>query len=180
MWPDREIAIAQQPDKTCYIVLDQRLIERYSHWPHFISTAPKIAYAYVKDYLRLRPDVATRATTVEQLAKRRSLDPTTLRQTIDTVNALRSQRSEPPLAGNDWVLLGAAKAYFTTTEGGVAINEQFQVLDSSGAPIAGLYAVGQVGLGGQILWGHGLHIAWAITSGRLCGRALADRAPTVS
>lgn len=37
---------------------------------------------------------------------------------------------------------------------------------------AGLYAVGQAGLGGQILWGHGLHIAWAMTSGRLAGKVL--------
>ena len=37
----------------------------------------------------------------------------------------------------------------------------------------GLYAVGQNGLSGMVLWGHGLHIAWAITSGRLAGRAVA-------
>ena len=43
-----------------------------------------------------------------------------------------------------------------------------------GDPINGLYAIGQNGLGGQILWGHGLHIAWAMTSGRLVGRVLAD------
>jgi fumarate reductase flavoprotein subunit len=34
----------------------------------------------------------------------------------------------------------------------------------------GLYAVGQNGLGGMVLWGHGLHIAWALASGRLGGR----------
>ena len=44
--PEREIAIAKQPHKICYIVLDGRLIERYSQWPNFISTAPKIGYAY--------------------------------------------------------------------------------------------------------------------------------------
>ena len=33
--------------KICYVLLDERLIERYSSWPHFISTAPKIAYAYM-------------------------------------------------------------------------------------------------------------------------------------
>ncbi len=65
------------------------------------------------------------------------------------------------------------KAWFTTTEGGAATDEQFQALDSGGRPIPNLYAVGQNGLGGQILWGHGLHIAWAITSGRLVGRQLA-------
>jgi fumarate reductase flavoprotein subunit len=63
------------------------------------------------------------------------------------------------------------KAYFTTTEGGAAISQQFEVLDIAGQPIAGLYAVGQNGLGGMILWGHGLHIAWAMTSGRLAGQA---------
>jgi predicted oxidoreductase len=75
-----------------------------------------------------------------------------------------------PLAGDRWVLLGPAKAYFTTTEGGAAVNHQMQVLDESGQPVPGLYAAGQVGLGGMILWGHGLHIAWALTSGRHAGR----------
>src|SRR5262249_21195064 len=55
--PEREIAVARQPGKICYILLDGRLVERYSAWPHFISTAPDIAYAYVTDYERLRPDV---------------------------------------------------------------------------------------------------------------------------
>ena len=58
--PKREIAIAQQPEKIAYILLDERLIDLYSQWPKFISTAPKIAYAYVDDYLKLRSDVAVR------------------------------------------------------------------------------------------------------------------------
>jgi len=71
------------------------------------------------------------------------------------------------------VLLGPCRAYFTTTEGGAAIDQSLRVLDAAGAPIPGLYAVGQNGLGGQILWGHGLHIGWALTSGRLVGKTLA-------
>lgn len=74
--------------------------------------------------------------------------------------------------GERWVLLGPVKAYFTTTEGGAAVNRHMQVVDDRGSPIRGLYAVGQNGLGGMVLWGHGLHIAWAITSGRLVGEAL--------
>ena len=81
-----------------------------------------------------------------------------------------------PMAGDRWILLGPVKAYFTTTEGGAAVNEQLQVLDAAGRPIDGLYAVGQNGLGGQILWGHGLHIAWALTSGRLVGQRLGSTA----
>lgn len=66
------------------------------------------------------------------------------------------------------------RAYFTTTEGGAAITERMEVLDGDNRSIRGLYAIGQNGLGGQILWGHGLHIAWAITSGRLVAEHLAE------
>ena len=180
--PDREVAIARQPDKICYILLDQRLVEHYSKWPHFISTAPKIAYAYVADYLRLRPDVAVAGDSLASVAARRGLPEETLQETLDAFNRYASG-SEPdpygrtgdtePLQGNRWVLLGPAKAYFTTTEGGAAINLEMQVLDESDNPIPGLYAAGQVGLGGMILWGHGLHIGWALTSGRLAGRSAA-------
>ena len=162
-WPDREIAVASQPGKQCFIVLDESLIERYSVWPNFISTAPKIAYAYVADYLKLRRDVAAEAPDLDSLAALRGLPADKLRNTVRSAS----------LSGNRWVLLGPAHAWFTTTEGGAAINQQFQVLDRSGQPIDGLYAVGQNGLGGQILWGHGLHIGWAMTSGRLAGKMLA-------
>jgi fumarate reductase flavoprotein subunit len=47
-----------------------------------------------------------------------------------------------------------------------------EVLDEEGEVIPGLYAVGQNGLSGMILWSHGLHIAWAMTSGRLAGAAI--------
>ena len=165
-WPEREIAVADQTQKECFILLDERLINRYSAWPHFISTAPKIAYAYVADYLKLRPDIAVESSNLDALAEANGL-PT---------DNLRATASAAGMNGNRWVLLGPARAWFTTTEGGAAINQQFQVLDQKGEPIRGLYAVGQNGLGGQILWGHGLHIAWAITSGRLCGKLLATKA----
>jgi len=55
----------------------------------------------------------------------------------------------------------------------VIINQFLRVLDAAGTPIPGLFAVGQNGLGGQIIWGHGLHIGWALTSGRLVGKTLA-------
>jgi len=181
--PAREIAIAAQPDKVCYFLLDERLIRRYSAWPHFISTAPKIAYAYVADYLRLRPDVAVSAGSLAALARRRGLPHNSLADSVDEFNRYASGSAPDPwgraadtepLQGDRWVLLGPAKAYFTTTEGGAAVNEKMQVLDQSDQPIEGLYAAGQTGLGGMILWGHGLHIAWALTSGRLAGLSLTE------
>jgi fumarate reductase flavoprotein subunit len=172
--PEREVALATRPEKSCFVLLDQRLIERYSRWPHFVSTAPQIAYAYVADFLRLRPDIAVETSSLEELAGRRGLPAEVLRSTLAAYNAEAVRQNRPPLQGSRWVLLGPAKPYFTTTEGGAAINKEFQVLDQADRPIPGLYAVGQNGLGGQILWGHGLHIAWAITSGRLVGRQLAN------
>ena len=184
-WPDREIAIANQPDKLAYILLDKRLCERYSVWPHFISTAPKIAYAYVNDYLRLRSDVARSSSSADELAHKLSIDHELFRKSIESYNAYATGKEtdrfgrsgdHETLRGNRWVMLGPARAYFTTTEGGAAIDETLRVLDEQGIPIPGLYAVGQNGLGGQILWGHGLHIAWALTSGRLVGKVLGSTA----
>lgn len=182
--PDREIATAAQPDKIAYMLLDQRLIDRYSAWPHFVSTAPEIAYAYVQDYLRLRPDVSATAESLAGLARARNLPAAALEAAVEQFNrAASGEASDPfgrtderlPLKGNRWVLLGPLKAYFTLTDGGALVNENLQVLDQEGRPVPGLYAVGQNGLGGQILWAHGLHIAWAMTSGRLVGAVLANR-----
>lgn len=184
-WPEREIAVAAQTGKHAWILLDERLCDRYSKWPHFISTAPEIAYAYVADYLAMRPDVAREGKTLNAISIYLARDPwQAISHTVDAFNRYaRGEAADPlgrtgdshPLAGGRWVLLGPAKAYFTTTEGGAAITGQLEVLDEAGAPIPGLYAVGQNGLGGQILWGHGLHIAWALTSGRLVGRVLGTR-----
>jgi fumarate reductase flavoprotein subunit len=97
VWPDREIAIARQPDKFCYILLDRRLSERYSQWPHYISTAPRIAYAYAADYLRLRPDVAISAASLEELASQRGLPADTLVETVANYNRHAQASGRPAL-----------------------------------------------------------------------------------
>ncbi len=182
--PEREIAIAQQAKKHAYLLLDERLIRKYSQWPHFISTAPEIAYAYVKDYLKLRPDVSIQSTPMEDLESVRGLPSRSIEKAVHRFNEYTSGNQldefgrtgdSYQLRGQQWVLLGPVKAYFTTTEGGAAIDQQMRVLDESGRPIKGLFAVGQNGLGGQVLWGHGLHIAWAMTSGRLVGQHLTSQ-----
>lgn len=169
--PEREIAVASQPNKIAYLLLDSELINRYSKWPHFISTAPEIAYAYVKDYLRLRPDVAVAGDSWDEIATKRRL-PYKLKLNDPSLPPARREGLANAISG-PCVLLGPIKSYFTTTEGGAAIDTNFRVLDEAEKVIPGLYAIGQTGLGGQILWGHGLHIAWAMTSGRLVGIELA-------
>jgi len=160
--PNREIELANQAGKYGYIILDKRLIDMFNDWPNYVSTAPKISYAYVKDYLRLRKDVAYQGRNLGDIARRWDIPLPNLEKSV-----LEGGLQEGP-----WVILGPTKAYFTNTEGGVMINQQFQALDMDDRPIQGLYAIGQNGLAGQVLWGHGLHIGWAMTSGRLVGKLL--------
>ena len=127
----------------------------------------------MSDYQRLRPDVTVRGETLAAVAQARGLPQAVVESTVAEYN----QTAKRPLENGPWVLLGPVKAYFTTTEGSTAIDASLRVLNDQGEPIPGLYAVGQNGLGGQILWGHGLHIAWAITSGRLVGKVLGTTTP---
>jgi fumarate reductase flavoprotein subunit len=160
-----ELAIPRQSGRIAYIILDGRLAERYSKWPNFISTAPEIAYAYVQDYKRLRPDVYADSDTVEGLAEKIRVPAPALRSSLQAFE-------RPP-----FIALGPVKSWIVTTEGGVRIDERMQALDAGGKAIPGLYAAGSNGMGGMVLWGHGLHLAWAFTSGRVAGRSAACDGP---
>ena len=68
------LALPDQPDKFGYILIDARLARQFSAWPHFVSTAPGVAYAYVPDYRRNRPDVYTEASSLAELARKLGMD----------------------------------------------------------------------------------------------------------
>jgi predicted oxidoreductase len=56
------------------------------------------------------------------------------------------------------------------------VNESLQLLGHGDKPVPGLWAAGSAGQGGLILKGHGHHIGWAFTSGRIAGRNAAAAA----
>lgn len=74
--------------------------------------------------------------------------------------------------------MGPVSCFAMGTDTGLAINEQFQILRGDGLPIPGLFGAGTVGLGGLMAEGHGHHLGWAFTSGRLAGRNAAHLART--
>ncbi|HEY8357152.1 MAG TPA: FAD-dependent oxidoreductase [Ramlibacter sp.] len=160
-------AVPQQPGGCAWIVLDAALAQRFSAWPHFVSTAPGVAYAYVPDYLRNRPDVTVRAPTLEALALRLGMDACALSRSLREGEA-------PPLGVGPYVALGPVRSVFVHAEGGLMVDLQHRVLDASDAPIPGLYAAGSTGQGGLLLKGHGHHLAWAFVSGRRAGRLAAS------
>ncbi|HJS39303.1 MAG TPA: FAD-dependent oxidoreductase [Burkholderiales bacterium] len=150
--------VPEQPGKVAFILMDGALAQRFSAWPNFISTAPGVAYAYLPDYRRNRPDVYTEAPTLEALARRLGMP------------AIEAELSRPP-----FIALGPVRSVFVHAEGGLAVDEQHRVLGAHERPIPGLYAAGSTGQGGLLLKGHGHHLAWAFVSGRRAGRFAASQ-----
>jgi fumarate reductase flavoprotein subunit len=162
--------VPDQPERIAYIVLDGTLADRFSAWPDFVSTAPGVAYAYVPDYRRNRPDVYTEAPTLAALAAGLAMAPAALE-----ASAAR-RLARPP-----FIALGPVRSVFVHAEGGLAVDERHRVLGADGAPIPGLFAAGSTGQGGLLLKGHGHHLAWAFVSGRRAGRfAALDARATIS
>jgi fumarate reductase flavoprotein subunit len=169
-------AIPDQPDGIGYILLDGRIARQFSAWPHFVSTAPGVAYAYVDDYRRNRPDIFTSAATLDTLAEKLGMSSGTLAATVAAANAKAGNK--PTLDAGPYVALGPVRAVFVHAEGGLAVDLEHRVLGPDDTPIQGLYAAGSTGQGGLLLRGHGHHLAWAFASGRRAGRNAAYEAKT--
>ncbi|GAB3598148.1 FAD-dependent oxidoreductase [Microbacterium tumbae] len=161
--------LAMQAGGVGYLIIDQRLADRFDTPPHHISTAPGIAFAYFADYEKGRPDLITRAVDAPALATRIGADPARLAAAV----------ASSGLHG-DLIAFGPVHSMLTVTEGSIVVDDRLRVLRPDGSTIAGLYAVGGVGQGGMLLKGHGHHIGWAMTSGRLAGAALAASARSVA
>ena len=160
-------ALPDQPGKNSYILLDERIAGMFGAWPHFISTAPGVAYAYIADYRRNRPDIFHSAPTLDTLGADLSMPAGSL------------ARAGARLGGGPYIALGPVRAVFVHAEGGLAVDSDHRVLGAGDRPIEGLFAAGSTGQGGLLLKGHGHHLAWAFTSGRRAGRnaAFAARTP---
>jgi fumarate reductase flavoprotein subunit len=164
------LRLPDQPGKLGWILLDNTIAQRYQAWPHFISTAPGIAYAYLDDYRRNRPDVFHEAPTIADLARKLHMDPAAL------ARSSAAGEGRAALANGPFIALGPVRSVFVHAEGGLRVDHEHRVLDGDGKPIEGLRAAGSTGQGGLLLKGHGHHLAWAFASGRRAGQFAAARA----
>jgi fumarate reductase flavoprotein subunit len=155
-------SVAHTVDRTGYIVMTAQVAKAFSALPNYISTAPGIAYAFFQDYARGRPDLVHSAENSNSLAISLGMDALSLASAIGD------------LAKKPLVALGPVQAMLTTTEGALSVDDKCQVLDANGSVLAGLYAAGCMAQGGMLLRGHGLHLAWAFTSGRITGNLAAQ------
>jgi succinate dehydrogenase/fumarate reductase flavoprotein subunit len=161
--------LADQPGKVGYIILSDELAKQFSAWPNFVSTAPGIAYAYIPDYRRNRPDVYTQAPTLIKLAHRLDMPRESLAASAASLAASRGP----------FVALGPVRPVFVHSEGGLAVDTEHRVLGPGDRPLLGLYAAGSTGQGGLLLKGHGHHLGWAFASGRRAGRFAAQASRSV-
>lgn len=167
---DLALALSQQPGGAAFMLLDRRIAERFSRWPHFVSTAPGAGYAYVQDYRRHRRDLWHQGNTLEALARSLGVPEDALQKSVSEYNQTVAGRARGALGEPPFYALGPLKTWLAFTDGGLAIDSGLRVLDREDKPIPGLYAAGSVGQGGMLLDGHGHHIGWAFTSGRIAGR----------
>lgn len=177
-------ALPDQPDQLAYILIDRRIAILFSAWPNFVSTAPGVAYAYIPDYRRSRPDVCTEAISLDELAHQLGMDAAALGSSVAEYNESVRSGKEPnagspqalPLVQAPFTALGPVRAVFVHNEGGLRVDSEHRVLDQDAKAIPGLYAAGSTGQGGLLLKGHGHHLAWAFVSGRRAGRFAAFNA----
>ncbi len=162
--------IGRQENQSAWIILGAEVGDQFRAHPNFISTAPGVGYADLTDYEKTRPDVVAKASTVAQLAAGIGVPPDALARSIGEFNASRANNDQraamikPPFHA-----LGPVLSWIVFSEGGLRVDEKLRVLGRDGQPIPGLYAAGSAGQGGLLLEGHGHHLSWAFTSGRLAG-----------
>ncbi len=176
-------AAAADAKNTAYMIFDERVARKFSAWPNPVSTFPGVAYAYVDDYKRYRPDVYHRADTIEELAASTGLDPAVLAASVADWNAtvkagtdgdFGRQHLGQGVTEGPFYALGPMNAFITLADGGLAVDTGLRVTTPAGEPIPGLWAAGSTGQGGFQLLNHGLHIGWAMVSGRIAGRNVAQ------
>lgn len=160
---------AMQPERIAWIVFDGKVAEKFSAWPHYVSTAPGVAYAYLDDYRRNRADIYHTADSVEGLARSMGVPADALARTLAEYNAA-GRETRPAIDRGPYYALGPVKSYVVFTDGGLKVTERLEVTREDGTVIPGLYAAGATGQGGLLLEGHGHHLGWAFISGRIAGR----------
>jgi succinate dehydrogenase/fumarate reductase flavoprotein subunit len=168
------LIVASLGESGGYIVGDKRLRDRYSAEPNYVATAPGVAHAFMPDFRRGRKDVYLEANSLGELATRLRIPSSKLEESVAKSNAARlAKGSAPQLEKAPFFALGPVRGFLLQTNGGLKINARLEVTGVDSDPIPGLYAVGNAGQGGLALFGHGHHLGWAFTSGRLAGRIAA-------
>ncbi len=171
-----------------FMLFESGVAAAFSRGGDPIAAFPGVAQAYLEDVRRFRPDLLTEAPTLQELATELRVPASALITTVTRWNDSIDTGTDTDygrehfgagIRQGPFFALGPLQAVVTLTNGGLAVDTDLRVLDRTGTPIAGLFAAGSAGQGGLQLLNNGLHIGWAMTSGRLAGTAAA-RSPILT
>lgn len=168
------LAVASLGEAGGFLIGDRDLYDRYNEEPRFVATAPGVAHAYMDDFKRSRRDVYSEAETLTDLALKLGVGSAELEAAVASANEIKRAAGLPQLRRGPYFALGPLQAYLIQTNGGLAVDRRLAVRHKDGGVIDGLYAAGNAGQGGLALFGHGHHLGWAFTSGRIAGRNAAQ------
>jgi fumarate reductase flavoprotein subunit len=130
-----------------------------------------------------------KADTIEDLAKAINVDPSALKNTVETYNSYCAKGKDEEFSKDPQFLTAIGQgpyyavkmaSYSYNTCAGLDVNTKLQVLDTSGQPIEGLFCVGSDSAGvlfsekkPYVTYG-GANNGWALTSGYVCGESVAE------
>ncbi len=175
----RERALMGQPGLTFWTVFDDAILRDA---PPLLPgwTAAELAEAWTTS-----PSFV-HAQTLEELAARTGIDAGNLAATLAACNHARTigapdafgRQHRPCAIGTAPFRAIRMHGIVLKTPAGLAVNEEMNVLDTHGAPIVNLYAIGEA-IGGATLSGNsfvsGMSVTPALAFGRWLGRRLAER-----
>lgn len=189
---DGATTIALQPGGIVYAIFDRNL---HDYWKRYGWSSYKYKYggecAPFADFEQQWELAKSRgyglydADTVEELAEQMSIDPKTLRKTVDAYNAIcdcgrdtqffKDPQYLIPLRGSRYYAI-QVYGVLGSAEGPLKANYRCEILDENSCPIPGLYGAGGIisNLNGRV-YTHicaGSRSAFGLSSGQICGEQI--------
>lgn len=174
-------SMMKQDGKVVYLVMDANA---YQNWIDSMTVSAGLTPEIVEPWFDSdEAPIFRRGDTIEAVAEEAGIDPAALAATVAHFNEMVAAGEDADFGRAEMsVGIGDGPYYIVeqrlrmaTSLGGLKTSESFEVYDEDEAPIPGLYACGET-VGGV----HGDEsmpsncVGWAVTSGRLSGKAVAE------
>jgi fumarate reductase flavoprotein subunit len=174
------------PDRTGYIVFDDVVAQKLNEPPAYLSTMQEHGYGTVADFVEI--GAIHVADTIEDVAQKARLDAATLAAEVAKYNEFVQTgidedfgrtKGFQPLSTPPYYIHGPQMPQYMSGNFSLNVTTKFEVKNTYGNVIPGLYAVGIMGHGlAAAMSTPGSHgggnMSWAFTSGRLVGEQLAS------
>ena len=178
-------ALQEQEDEMLYLVMDETTFNEWKTKLKAAGLTEETIDSYVANNGASEP-IFTTGSNAKEAAEAAGIDGDALTETIATFNTYVENGEDADFGrGTDYltaqfedgpIYIVEQKARYATTMGGLDVDANLQVLNTSGEVIDGLYAAGEV-IGGQMGDDSpsGANNGWALTSGKYVADYLASK-----